>query len=148
MDLYAFAEGLSLPEGAIVVTDAGSAFYLAPALRLREGMRYITDGAQGAMGAALPMCIGAAFAFPERQVIGITGDGSFAMQIQHVPTVIEHGLNIKLYVLKNGGYVSIQNTQDKFCEGRRVGVNPLAFYPEFEFVEYVDVESTKIRRPF
>ena len=148
MDLYAFAEGLTLPEGAVVVTDAGSAFYLAPVLKLREGMRYITDGAQGAMGACLPMCIGAAFAFPKRQIIGITVDGSFAMQVQHAPTVIEHGLNIKLYVLKNGGYVSIKNTQDKFCEGRQVGVEPRMFFPEFPFIEYVDVDPTRIRRPF
>jgi acetolactate synthase-1/2/3 large subunit len=146
---YEWLAKLQLPDNCIVVADAGSAFYFGmTAVPLREGMRYITNGAQGDMGAAIPLAIGAAFAAPGREVVVITGDGSFGFQVQHLPTIWEYGLRIYIFVLCNDGYLSVKGGQDKFCERRRIGVEPSMDYPEHPFVEYVDIDpSIPVRKP-
>lgn len=148
-DPYKWLAELDLPDNCIVVADAGSAFYFGmTAVPLREGMRYITNGAQGDMGAAIPLAIGAAFAAPERDVIVITGDGSFAFQTQYLPTIEEHQLRIRVFVLCNDGYLSCKGGQDKFCGGRRIGVWPLMDYHAPSFVELVHIDpSIPVRRP-
>lgn len=148
-DPYKWLAELDLPDNCIVVADAGSAFYFGmTAVPLREGMRYITNGAQGDMGAAIPLAIGAAFAAPERDVIVITGDGSFAFQTQYLPTIDEYGLPIHIYVLSNDGYLSCKNGQKKFCEGREIGAWPRMHYANNWHVEYIHIDpSIPVRRP-
>jgi acetolactate synthase-1/2/3 large subunit len=47
-------------------------------------------------------------------VVCLAGDGSLQMNIQELQTVRHHGLPIKLFVLNNGGYLSIRQTQTAF----------------------------------
>ena len=54
------------------------------------------------------------------QILAITGDGSLELNIQELKTISQYKLNIKLFVINNGGYVSMHNWQDTFFEGRRV----------------------------
>lgn len=148
-DPYKWLAELKLPDNCIVVADAGSAFYFGmTAVPLREGMRYITNGAQGDMGAAIPLAIGAAFAAPERIVVVITGDGSFGFQQQYLPTIEEWGLRIHVYVLCNDGYLSCKGGQEKLCGGREIGTWPLMSYPDNAHVEYIMIDpSIPVRRP-
>jgi len=106
------------------VADAGSAFYvLTQAIKLKDGQRYITSGGQAEMGYTLPACIGVSFARGKKEVLGVTGDGSFQMNIQELQTVVHHDLPIKLFVWNNDGYLSIRATQSKFFEGRFIGTD-------------------------
>jgi acetolactate synthase-1/2/3 large subunit len=126
VDLYYFIHELSecLDKNDIIVTDAGSAVF-APAqgieLRHRE-QRYITSGAQAEMGFTLPGVIGVCKAAKHR-VIGITGDGSFQMNIQELQTIIHNKLPVKIFVWNNNGYLSIRATQTKFFNGRMIGAD-------------------------
>jgi len=74
------------------------------------------------MGWGLPAAVGAAFA-TGRRVICITGDGGLMMNVQELATVAHHKLNIKIFVLNNGGYLTIKQTQEMGFEGRLMGVN-------------------------
>jgi len=56
-------------------------------------------------------------------VVCITGDGSIQMNIQELATIAQHKLPIKIFVLNNGGYHSIRQTQDNYFEGRYVGAD-------------------------
>ena len=56
----------------------------------------------------------------KNQVIAITGDGSIELNIQELKTMSHYKLNIKLFVINNGGYVSMHNWADTFFKGRRV----------------------------
>ena len=104
------------------VSDAGSAFYVtAQAMEVKAGQRHITTGGTATMGFTLPAAIGVAAAAPEQTVIGITGEGSFMQNMQELETVAFHKYNIKLFVVENGGYFSIHQTQKRYFNGNYVG---------------------------
>ncbi|AXK46846.1 pyruvate dehydrogenase [Brachybacterium saurashtrense] len=74
------------------------------------GARYITpNGARrlfgswhhGTMANALPQAIGASMAFPDRQVISMSGDGGLGMLMGELLTVKRHDLNTKILVFNN-----------------------------------------------
>ena len=117
--------GEELTGNETIFTDAGQPFYILPqALRLKDGQRYLVPGSLAEMGWALPASIGIAAAAPERLAIGIVGDGSLQTNIQELQTIAHHRLNIKLFIVNNGGYASIRNTQNSFFNGYFVGSTP------------------------
>ena len=76
-----------LPGDVIVTSDSGScANWFARDLRIREGMRCSLSGGLASMGAAVPYAIAAKFAYPERPVIALVGDG--AMQMNNMAELI------------------------------------------------------------
>lgn len=69
-----------LPDGAIVTGDAGSPTnWWARHLTLRDGMQASLSGTLATMGPGVPYAIAAKFAYPERPVIAMVGDGAFQM---------------------------------------------------------------------
>jgi acetolactate synthase-1/2/3 large subunit len=126
INLYYFTEVLSsqMSTEDTIISDAGSAFYvISQAVKLKEGQRYITSGAQAEMGYTLPACIGVAFAKNKGNTVGVTGDGSLQMNIQELQTIVHHNIPVKLFVWNNDGYLSIRATQSKFCAGRFIGTD-------------------------
>jgi acetolactate synthase-1/2/3 large subunit len=126
INMYDFIDKLAhhLHSSAIVVSDAGSSYYVtSQALCIKKSQRYITSGAQADMGFTIPASIGVSLASKGKQVIGITGDGSFQMNIQELQTIIHHKIPIKIVVLNNNGYLSIRSTQNKFFSGRKIGTD-------------------------
>ena len=72
------------------------------------------------MGYGLPAAIGAAFA-TGRRVICVVGDGGLQMNVQELATIAHHQLPIVIFVLSNGGYLTMRHTfQNHF--GRMTGV--------------------------
>ena len=74
------------------------------------GARYITPNGRrrlfgswhhGTMANALPQAIGASKAFPDRQVISMSGDGGLGMLMGELLTVKLHQLNTKILVFNN-----------------------------------------------
>ncbi len=69
-----------LPEQAIVTADSGSGTnWYARALRFRQGMMGSLSGGLATMGPAVPYAIAAKFAYPDRPVIALAGDGAMQM---------------------------------------------------------------------
>ena len=123
IDLYYFMSRLDAAAGAssIFVTDAGSNYYVGGQVyRFEHGQREITSGTFAAMGLSIPLAIGASIADRDAQVLAVTGDGSLELNIQELKTMSHYDLNIKLFVINNGGYVSMRNWQDHLFEGRRI----------------------------
>jgi len=101
------------------VSDAGSSYYVTgQALNYDFGQKDITSGAFATMGVAIPMAIGASCYDKDAQVIVVTGDGSLELNIQELKTVSQNNLNIKIFVINNGGYASIRESQDEHSDGR------------------------------
>lgn len=126
INIYYFMEILSkkLKDDSVVVGDAGSTVYVPPqSLKLRDSQRYVTSGGQAEMGYTIPACIGISIARQKGEVIGITGDGSFQLNIQELQTIVHYDLPIKIFVWNNDGYLSIRATQKKFFEGRLIGTD-------------------------
>ena len=114
--------GDKMPNNAHVVADAGSAYYVtSQALQIKKGIKYHTSGAQADMGFSLPAAIGISYAVEGAPVIGITGDGSFQMNIQELQVLFENKPNVKIIIFNNDGYLSIKTTQKKFFNERFAG---------------------------
>jgi len=122
IDLYRFMYDLceySKPR-SILITDAGSNYYIGgQAWKFRKKQVEISSVANAAMGLSIPLSIGAAIA-SKKQVLSVTGDGSIELNIQELKTISHYKLNIKTFVINNGGYVSMKKWQDNFFEGNRL----------------------------
>lgn len=126
INIYRFLEVLNdyMTEDTIVVTDAGSASYALPQnLKAKPGQRFVFSSAQADMGCAVPAGIGVALSAPDKNVVIVTGDGSFNSNIQELASIKQHNLAVKIFILNNSGYLSIRNTQRKFFENRVYGVD-------------------------
>ncbi|ORC49573.1 thiamine pyrophosphate-requiring protein [Paraburkholderia terricola] len=76
-----------IPADSIVTSDSGScANWYARDLKVRRGMMCSLSGGLASMGAAVPYAIAGKFAFPERPVIALVGDG--AMQMNNMAELI------------------------------------------------------------
>jgi acetolactate synthase I/II/III large subunit len=78
---------------------------------VKKGQRILVNSGDASMGYDLPAAVGAAFARNGKRVICLAGDGSIQMNIQELQTIVHHRLPIKIFVLNNGGYLSIRQTQ-------------------------------------
>ena len=64
-------------------------------------------GANGCMGVAIPYGLGAKMAKPEKQVIVLSGDGSFGMNGMEMDTAVWHHIPILVVVSNNGGWAAM-----------------------------------------
>lgn len=126
VNLYYFIDCLTrmMKKDAAIVSDAGSAFYVvSQGGMFSDDQRYITSGGQADMGFSLPAAIGVCAARSRGEVLAVTGDGSFQMNIQELQTIVHNRLPVKLFVWNNDGYLSIRASQSKFFEGRFIGTD-------------------------
>jgi len=124
IEVYQLLATLSdiLSGGEVIVTDAGSLYYaVGQCFRAKAGQRVIVSGALGAMGYALPASLGVAIENTVGPTVCITGDGSMQMNVQELASVARYAPNLKIIVINNGGYASIRNTQNTFCNGNIAG---------------------------
>ncbi|MGH8607189.1 MAG: thiamine pyrophosphate-requiring protein, partial [Gammaproteobacteria bacterium] len=69
-----------LPDDCIITSDSGSAAnWYARDLKIRPGMMASLSGGLASMGPGVPYAIAAKFAYPERTVIALVGDGAMQM---------------------------------------------------------------------
>jgi pyruvate dehydrogenase (quinone) len=146
-----------LPEGLITTADSGSATnWWARQLHLREGMRASLSGTLATMVPGVPYAIAAKFAYPERPVIGVIGDGAFQML----------GMNELLTVVHYAKELLSKNPTLVFCvlvnedlnqvsyEQRVMGSDPITlatqvvpYVPAAEFARLLGFEGIKVNRP-
>jgi acetolactate synthase-1/2/3 large subunit len=101
-----------LDRDAIVVTGAGmpqSQVYQE--FPVYEPRTHITSGGFSTMGFTVPGAIGAKLAAPDRQVVGIAGDGDFALNVQELSTAVQWELPVVYVVFNNSAWQSINNLQ-------------------------------------
>lgn len=110
-----------LDEDALVVGDIGNhGVWASWWFSLNSSRTFLEPGTWGAMGFALPGAIAAKLAYPERQVVGITGDGAFLMSCSDFGTALEEGANIVIVVLNDRQYGMIHTLQSQDY-GRTIG---------------------------
>ncbi|WP_398574430.1 pyruvate oxidase [Staphylococcus equorum] len=89
-------------DNAIFSVDVGTAtVWSTRYLNLTVNNKFIVSSWLGTMGCALPGALAAKFAYPDRQVVGITGDGGFEMMMQDFATAVQYNLPITIFVLNN-----------------------------------------------
>lgn len=124
-NVYAFIKELSsrLHENQITVVGNGSACVVGGhGYVIKKGQRFISNSAIASMGYDLPAAIGAYMADQDQDIILVTGDGSIQMNLQELQTIIHHRMAIKIFLINNGGYHSIRQTQKNFFGEPLVGI--------------------------
>ena len=105
----------NLSENDIVVCGDATATIVPYQIgKLKAGMRLLSNSGSASMGYDIPAALGAAISNPKARVICLAGDGSCMMNIQELQTISHLGLNIKIFILNNDGYLSIKQTQRNF----------------------------------
>ena len=119
-----------LPERSVVVADVGqNQIWTAANISLKDG-RFLTSGGMGTMGYSLPAAIGAKCADPTAEVVAVCGDGSFQMQSMELATALQHGVNVKVIVIRNRYLGMVREYQERFHGNRTIAVE-LSGSPDF-----------------
>jgi len=112
-----------LDRDGIVVTSSGN----VQAQWFQEAMVYeprtnLTTGGFSTMGWTVPAALGAKLAAPERQVVGLVGDGDFLMTAQELATAVQYDIPAVYVVANNVGWIAIRDLQAAvYGEQRAVG---------------------------
>jgi len=101
-----------LDQDALIVSDIGNhGVWTSKWLEVHGTQTLLEPGSWGAMGFALPGTIAAKLVHPDRQVVGITGDGAFLMACSDFGTALEVGANVVIVILNDSRYGMIHKLQ-------------------------------------
>lgn len=107
------------PQSAVITTDVGQhQMWSAQHMSHFAPENYLTSAGLGTMGFGLPAAVGAAMARPNDQVILITGDGSFMMNIQELGSIKRANLPIKMLLIDNQRLGMVRQWQSLFFKAR------------------------------
>jgi len=106
-------------DDAIISTEVGQhQMWTAQFFNFTQPRTFLTSGGLGTMGFGLPAALGAQVAFPDRQVIDISGDGSFQMNSQELATLVQYRLPVKIAILNNNFLGMVRQWQQLFFNKR------------------------------
>ena len=151
-NVYALVEKLSeyaLEDQITVVGNGSPCVAGGQSYIIKKGTRFISQDGVASMGYGLPAGIGALYgvldftpdeeeklkktafwqgkeeqypSYGGKDIIVLTGDGSIQMNLQELQTIIHHRMPLKIFVVNNGGYHSIRQTQNSFFGKPLVGI--------------------------
>ncbi|MGN5138820.1 acetolactate synthase 2 catalytic subunit [Aeromonas sp. 164P] len=108
-----------LPESSVVACDVGQhQMWVAQHMRFTSPRNHLSSAGLGTMGFGLPAAIGAKMSRPEDEVVLVSGDGSFMMNVQELGTIRRAQLKVKMVLLDNQRLGMVRQWQELFFDGR------------------------------
>ena len=124
--LYEITKG-----SAIITTEVGqNQMWAAQFYKYDHPNTFISSGGLGTMGYGFPAAIGVQFAFPDKLVVDIAGDGSLQMNIQEMATAVQYNVPVKI-VLLNNGYLGMVRQWQELYYGKRYSHTDMTYQPDF-----------------
>ena len=124
--LYEITEGQ-----AFVTSDVGQhQMWAAQHYRFDEPRRWVNSGGLGTMGFGLPAAMGVQLAYPDSDVVCVTGEASVIMCIQELSTCKQYDLPIKVVNLNNR-YMGMVRQWQEFFYDRRYSHSYMDALPNF-----------------
>lgn len=103
----------NLTDDVIVVSDDGNhTFLTAELFANKKPKHFISPTDYNSMGYCVPAAIGAKLVHPDKQVVGIVGDGAFLMTAMEIVTAVTHGLGVIYFVFHDGELSQISQGQE------------------------------------
>ena len=119
---------------AYYTTDVGQHQMWAAQFLKNGPRRWISSAGLGTMGFGLPSAMGAKVALPDEQVICISGDASFQMNLQELATLAQYGINVKTVIVNNGWQGMVRQWQQAFFGERYSSSSMQIGMPDFELL--------------
>lgn len=106
-------------DSCIITTDVGQhQMWATQYLKFGGAKKFITSGGLGTMGFGFPAALGAKIGCPDEQVLCITGDGGFQMNMQEMATAITEGAPV-IVCLLNNQYLGMVRQMQQLFYGKR-----------------------------
>ncbi|QZZ20922.1 biosynthetic-type acetolactate synthase large subunit [Leptothermofonsia sichuanensis E412] len=139
--------GLQAPN-AIYTTDVGQHQMWAAQFLKNGPRRWISSAGLGTMGYGMPAAMGAKVAMPDEEVICISGDASFQMNLQELATLAQYQINVKTVIINNGWQGMVRQWQEAFYDERYSASNMQAGMPDFvKLADAFGIKGMIVRSP-
>ena len=151
-----FAElNKKIPSNAIVTGDAGTPTnWMARHIMVRRGMKISLSGSLATMGSAVPYAIAAKFAFPDRCVISLPGDGAMQMNgINELITVHKYWKQWSdprlIFMVLNNQDLNQVTWEQRILSGspRNMQTQPLPDFAYARFAESLGFMGIRVKSP-
>ena len=141
---YYFVKSLSqlTKNNDSIITDMGFSFTTThQALDVKSKQTFFTNSGHAPMGWGLPATIGVYYSKkkPKSNLICLTGEGGFQMNIQELATVMHNKIPVKIFIFNNGGYLTIKQTQILGFNGRIMGADKSS---GLSFPDYMNIAKS------
>lgn len=108
-----------LPDTSVVACDVGQhQMWVAQHMRFTSPRNHLSSAGLGTMGFGLPAAIGAKMSRPDDEVVLVSGDGSFMMNVQELGTIRRAQLKVKMVLIDNQRLGMVRQWQELFFDGR------------------------------
>jgi thiamine pyrophosphate-dependent acetolactate synthase large subunit-like protein len=131
---------------AVISLDVGeNCWWFGRNFGMKKSQKLVMSGQLATMGFGLPGALAAAFAYPDRQIVCITGDGGLTMVLGDFLTAHKYNLPVKVFVLNNKSLGMIK--QEQKVEGYQSWQTELHDYNFADFAEHSGGVGIKVREP-
>ena len=119
---------------AYYTTDVGQHQMWAAQFLKNGPRRWISSAGLGTMGFGLPSAMGAKVALPDEEVICISGDASFQMNLQELATLAQYEIKVKTVIVNNGWQGMVRQWQQAFFGERYSSSSMQIGMPDFKLL--------------
>jgi acetolactate synthase-1/2/3 large subunit len=134
----------TISSDTIIVADPTvPAYWATRGMPCYEPRIYLSPHGWSSIGFAFPAALGAKVARPERQVVVISGDGGFQLNMQELGTAAQYGIKVVVLLFNDGAWGALRDRQRDYHGGRYYGTDLLN--PDFvKLAESYGLAATRV----
>ena len=135
-----------LADDAVISLDVGeNCWWFGRNFMMKKTQKLVMTGILATMGFGLPGAMAAALAYPNRQIVCLTGDGGLTMVLGDFLTALKYKLPVKVFVMNNKRLGMIM--QEQKVEGYEGWQTDLYDYSFADFAEHSGGLGIKVTEP-
>jgi thiamine pyrophosphate-dependent acetolactate synthase large subunit-like protein len=135
-----------IADDAVISLDVGeNCWWFGRNFMMRKSQKMVMSGTLATMGFGLPGAMAAALAYPNRQIVCLTGDGGLTMVLGDFLTALKYRLPVKVFVMNNKRLGMIM--QEQKVEGYEGWQTDLYDFGFADFAEHSGGFGIKVTEP-